>query len=655
MSARRGSAPTLVAATAALVIAALALAGQALAADTADAAYVRVDQVGYVASAHKRAFLLAGGSAAGAGFSVRDASGATVYSAPVGPRTGSWSTRFPNVYRLDFDRVATPGTYTIAVAGAAHATSPRFRIDAPAALFAPMLADARFFFAAQRDGRDVVSSVMSRRPAHLNDARASVYAPPSYNADGVLTADLTKVGGPVAADGGWFDAGDYVKFVETHSYALDLLLVGLRDHPLQMGGGSAAASDFTGEARFGMRWLSQMWDDSSRTLYYQVGIGDGDGCDAICADHDVWRLPQADDSYPGGAAYRYIRHRPVLRAAHGGARVSPNLAGRLAAAFALCFEVYRGSEPGFANQCLRSAEHVFDLADTSPAGELLSVSPHDFYPEESWQDDLELGAVELAHALAGDGAPRNLPHSDPRFYLTRAAHWAKAWIASDFDAADTLNLYDVSALAHYELYKAIGAAGHSAGLDISQGDLLADLRRQLEHAVAVAGPDPFQSGFAWNQYDVTSHLFGLVTTASMYDELARSSRYAAFEGRQLGAALGANAWGTSFVVGAGSTFPHCMQHQVANLSGSLDGSAPIVRGAAVNGPNDVSQFDDDATSTPDGARACPADGADTFGPFTGSGGARYLDNVGAWMSVEPAIDFTAGVPLALARVIAGDH
>lgn len=34
---------------------------------------------------------------------------------------------------------------------------------------------------------------------------------------------------------------------------------------------------------------------------------------------------------------------------------------------------------------------------------------------------------------------------------------------------------------------------------------------------------------------------------------------------------------------------------------------------------------------------------------------RYLDNVGAWMSVEPAIDFTAGVPFALSRVIAGDR
>jgi hypothetical protein len=636
----------------AAIIAVLALAGQALAAEAADAAFVRVDQVGYVASAHKRAFLLAGGSGAAATFSVRDSSGATVYTAAVGPRTGSWSARFPNVYRLDFDPVVAPGTYTIAVTGAAHATSPAFRVDSAAGLFAPMVGDARFFFAAQRDGRDVIGSIMGRRPSHLNDARAAVYAPPSYDSDGVLTADLTKVGGPVDGSGGWFDAGDYVKFVETHSYALDLLLVGLRDHPMQMGGGAGPDSNFTAEARFGLRWLSQMWDDESRTLYYQVGIGDGDGCEAICADHDIWRLPQADDSYPGPGAYRYIRHRPVLRAGRAGAPISPNLAGRLAAAFAMCSEVYRGSDPGFANQCLRSAEHVYDLADTSPGAELLSVSPHDFYPEESWQDDLELGAIELHHALAAGGAPRTLPHTDPRFYLARAAHWAKTWMAGRFDAADTLNLYDVSALAHYELARAIGA---SSGLAVSRDDLLADLRRQLEHAVAVAGADPFQSGFAWNQYDVTSHLFGLVTTASMYDELAHSSQYAAFEGRQLGAALGANAWGTSFVVGAGSTFPHCMQHQVANLSGSLDGSPPIVRGAAVNGPNDVSQFDDSATETPDGARACPPGGADPFGRFTSSGAARYLDNVGAWMSVEPAIDFTAGVPLALARVIADDQ
>jgi hypothetical protein len=154
MSARRRSAPTLAAGITAVVLAALALAGQALAVEAADAAYVRVDQVGYVTSAHKRAFLLAGGSAAGAVFSVRNASGAAVYSAAIGPRTGSWSARFPNVYRLDFDAVTVPGTYTIAVTGPARATSPPFRIGTPSELFAPMIADAPDAFAALATPQD---------------------------------------------------------------------------------------------------------------------------------------------------------------------------------------------------------------------------------------------------------------------------------------------------------------------------------------------------------------------------------------------------------------------------------------------------------------------------------------------------------------------
>jgi endoglucanase len=213
---------------------------------------------------------------------------------------------------------------------------------------------------------------------------------------------------------------------------------------------------------------------------------------------------------------------------------------------------------------------------------------------------------------------------------------------SEFDAKDTLNLYDVSALAHYELAKQLPPLTPW---------LAAGIGRQLDAALDVAHSDPFESGFAWNQYDVTSHLLGLVTTASLYDELVHGTRYREFARRQLADALGANAWGVSLVIGSGTTFPHCPQHVVANLNGALDGTGPILRGAVVNGPNDVSQFDESADQTPDGARDCPPDHADVFAPFTGDDGARFLDNVGAWMAVEPAIDFTAGLPYALARMI----
>ena len=80
--------------------------------------------------------------------------------------------------------------------------------------------------------------------------------------------------------------------------------------------------------------------------------------------------------------------------------------------------------------------------------------PFDFYPETSWRDDLELGATELYFALAAGGAPAKLPHRNPRFYLRGAARWAHAYMTGPGDAADTLNLYDVSGFAHYDLVRA---------------------------------------------------------------------------------------------------------------------------------------------------------------------------------------------------------
>ena len=38
-----------------------------------------------------------------------------------------------------------------------------------------------------------------------------------------------------------------------------------------------------------------------------------------------------------------------------------------------------------------------------------------------------------------------------------------------------MNLYDVSGLAHYELYRAITQAGNPPGLEVTQAQLLADL------------------------------------------------------------------------------------------------------------------------------------------------------------------------------------
>ena len=606
-------------------------------------AFVRVNQVGYPSGAGKRAYLMASTDESGASFSVMTSSGRTVFTAPIGTSLGSWSRTYKFVYPLDFDTVSRGGTYSIAVSGPAPASSPSFAIDTGANVYSHALANSLSFYQNERDGSNFIPSALRTAASHLNDANAMTYLTPTANSSGRFSGDLSPLGARIDASGGWWDAGDYLKFLQTASYTTAVLLTGVRDFPAQMGSGSST-SDFTAEARFGTDWLLRMWDDSSQTLYYQVGIGEGNA--KTVGDHDIWRLPQADDTYgDSDPAFRYIRNRPVFRAGPAGSAISPNLAGRDAAALALCYQVFRTADPSYANSCLLSAEHIFELADTAPKT-LLTVIPYSFYPENEWRDDLELGATELYGALAAGTPPAGLPHSDPLFYLRSAAHWANAYITGPNDASDTLNLYDVSGLAHFELYRALAQAGNPSGLETSQAALLADLKKQLDGALAQAAGDPFQFGFPWATYDTTSHGAGLSVMASEYDQLTGTSTYAAWSERWLANILGANAWGTSLIVGDGTTFPHCMQHQVANLAGSLDGSPPILAGAAVEGPNAIT-----AKGLVSGMRLCPADGSDPFAQFNSK--AVYQDNVQSYPTVEPAIDLTATSPLAFARQAAG--
>jgi len=612
----------------------------------AQSAFVRVNQVGYSVGATKRAYLMSSGVETGATFSVVNSGGTSVFSAGIGANLGSWGS-FPDVYALDFDGVASAGAYTIKVTGPIAATSPSFKIDAAANVYATPLANSLYYYQNERDGANFVATALRTAAGHLNDSAADVYLTPNVNKNGRFSGDLTPTGARIDASGGWWDAGDYLKFVQTTSYTVGMMLVGVRDFPNQMGTGSATAN-FLAEARFGTDWLQKMWDDNSKTFYYQVGIGNGNA--QTVSDHDIWRLPQVDDTYQNCTSqFRYICHRPVFvnTAGGAGALISPNLAGRMAASLAECYLVFKASDGAYANQCLLSAEHIFDLANTAPSGNLLTAIPFSFYPETEWRDDLEWGATELYFALQRGSLPAGLPHTDPLFYLTAAAKWANAYIVGPNDAADTLNLYDVTGLAHFELYRALGLAGNPPGLAVTQAALLADLKKQLDKAVGLAGTDPFGFGFPWATYDTTSHGGGLVVMAAEYDNLTGSSTYAAFESRWLANILGTNAWGTSLIVGDGTTFPHCMQHQVANIVGSLDGSTPVLKGAAVEGPNSIS-----TRGLLTGMRTCPADGVDVFAQFNGNK-AVYQDNVQSFSTVEPAIDLTASSFLAFSWTIAG--
>ena len=160
------------------------------------------------------------------------------------------------------------------------------------------------------------------------------------------------------------------------------------------------------------------------------------------------------------------------------------------------------------------------------------------------------------------------------------------------------------------------------------------------------GTDPWGFGYGWSYGDTTSHGAGLSVMASEAYYLTQAKSYDTYSQRWLANILGTNAWGSSFIVGDGSTFPNCIQHQVANLAGALDGTSggtPVLWGAASEGPAGYA-----TSGVVDGMILCPANGVDTFKKFNGNDGAFdasqvavYQDNMQSFSTTEPAIDLTA--------------
>ena len=592
---------------------------------------VRLNQQGYLPGETKLARLMTTRPVDGERFRVVDAQGRTRLRGTVPTRpVARWNAHYPAVYRLGFDRLRTPGRYRIVVAGPVRAASPWFRVLSPGGLFGTWLRDGVLFDQVQRDGQQVVPGALHRKPSHLLDHRAYVYRWPRMEPGGdlILDADLTRTGGPVDVAGGWFDAGDYLKFTHSSAYNDVLLFTSARQL------GRRAPRALVAEARHGLAWLSRMWDPTSRTLHIQVGIGSGNEQGTFLGDHDGWRLPEADD-HDTAVEDRYVSHRPVFDAAPAGQPISPNLVGRVAASYALAAQLDARKHRSRALSELHQATLLYSRADTSsPPRPLVTALPHDFYPEDTWRDDMELGAAEIALARQG-------LHLRSAGFVATSAHWAHAYLAQE--TGDTLNLYDTSALAHTALAQAMG---HRRHLAVTRADLVHDLGAQIRRGVRHAADDPFAAGVAYDDFDVNSHTFGLIATVGLYDQLTRTRRYQSFATAQRTWLLGGNPWGVGAMVGVGTRFPRCMQHQVANLSGSRDGTAPLDVGAVVNGPNGADNFEDGLGGFQDGMVHCSA-GASTLPRFDARG-SRYVDDVRSWQTDEPALDMTGAAIIAAA-------
>ena len=560
--------------------------------DSGSAYRVRYDQLGYPLEGERFAVVLSPGSPAPR-YQIEDATTRSpVLAGRAGPRVIDVSSRAGSPLtgdRIDLT-VLPPGRYFIVLEDGSRAGPVVVARD----VYAPVVPLLTRFLAEQRCG-PTSRSVSLHDACHLSASVAH-----AHSGDGVAVDDETPppyAGSPaVNAEGGWHDAGDYLKFVGTTAYVLAVDLMALRDHPRAFG---AAREALASELRWGLDWLVKMV--AGPEPYHQVG---GEG------DHDAaFRRPEEDTQ----SKLRSYDQRPVFRMARGRGR---NLLGRSAAAFVLGAQVYGARDLPYAQRLLGAAEAAYAGARVRDG--VQNPVPPDFYAERSGDDDLVLAAAALAR-MTGEN---------------RYATDAYALGVRLSSGAAPLGWDSIDALALLEAGRAFPAGSRERS----------ELARRLEGlaapiaatATAPAGPGaPF--GYALPAFGNGSiaESLGAAATCLAARRLAGTAGCALVARRQLHWLFGENPFGLSFLVGAGTAWPQNLHHGLAQAA------HVTIPGAIAGGPTALE------TLTGAGLPAPPGD--DPYAAWS-TDALLYEDRVDDYVCNEPAIDFTAALVFVLAEL-----
>ncbi|KAK7072703.1 hypothetical protein SK128_023021 [Halocaridina rubra] len=191
--------------------------------------------------------------------------------------------------------------------------------------------------------------------------------------------------------GGYYDAGDHVKFGFPMAFTATMLAWGLIEFP----NGQAAAGQLD-YGRAALKWATDYFlkaHTSSFELWGQVGDG--------YADHGFWGRPE--DMTMARPSFKIDSNAP-----------GSDLAGETAAALAAASMVFAAVDPGYASQALAAARDLYDFADQHRLTYDVSIpEAADFYKSWSGYGDELCWAALWMNRATGEAS-----------YLTKAReHW----------------------------------------------------------------------------------------------------------------------------------------------------------------------------------------------------------------------------------------
>ena len=449
--------------------------------------------------------------------------------------------------------------------GGAQAQEPAFN-------YAEALQKSMYFYEAQRSG------------PLPEDNRVSWRGDSALHDGADVGLDLT---------GGWYDAGDHVKFGLPMASSATLLAWGALANRE-----GYEASGQLGYLKDNLRWVDDYFiraHPEPNVLYAQVGDGN--------EDHRWW-----------GPAEVMQMERPAYRVDTG--CPGSDVAGETAAALAASSLVFAEDDPAYAATLVRHAEQLYSFADTYRGVYSDCVPAKDFYNSWSgYQDELVWGAYWLYKATGEESyleqaqAGYDLLSTEPQTD-THSYRWTISWDDKSYGAYVLL------------------------AMETGEDRYVQDANRWLDYwttgvngqrVTYSPGGEAVLDSWGSLRYAANTAFVALVYSDWLEArDPERAETYRAFGRSQIDYALGDNPRGGSYVVGFGIDPPRNPHHRTAHGSWTDQITAPVesrhvLYGALVGGPSAAND--------------------------------QYTDSRQDYVSNEVATDYNAGFSGALAYLV----
>jgi endoglucanase len=509
----------------------LAFAAATPAASAAEApAAIKINQLGFLPASQKLAVVP---GAAATRFAVIDAaSGKQVFEGSLGTPV-TWDASGENVRLADFSALRTPGSYRLRVAGLPDSAPFPVAADAYRAL----------------DAGAIRAFTLNRASIALSPAVAGAYARPAGHPDTRVevhpsAASAKRPAGTIiSSPKGWYDAGDYNKYIVNSGISTYTLLAAYEHFPawfdklaLQLPESGNGLPDLLNEALWNLDWMITMQDPDDGGVYHKLTNKSFDG------------MVMPDKA----TAPRYVVQKNTA--------ATLDFAATMAAASRV-LAPFDKQQPGRSARYLAAAEAAWAWAKAHP--DVLYQQPADIltggYGDKKVDDEFAWAAAELLATTGKDVyraqalAAGNPEQTEPGWADVRPLGW----------------------ITLAQNGKRLSAADQAAVRKplLENADKLAARWQASPYRVSMAGKD-----FVWGSNAVILNQAMMLVAAY---RLEPRPAYLNAAQSALDYVLGRNGPGMSFVTGFGGVSPQHPHHRPSEA----DGIVAPVPGWLVGGPN----------------------------------------------------------------------